>query len=212
MASPSVHESSLTKSTALSSYWREDMITPLQVITALNNAGVSFVLVGAYGLGGWLNEARATEDVDVIVAARHHKKAVQALLTAFPELEGDEHHVVTRLCDRQSKAVVIDVMKPSQQLLRDIFKHTKTVSSKGHDYRVPSLEMAIAMKFAAMISLHRRDKDKYQDAHDFIAIVEANPELDSEKLESLGEQVYPGGGAEVLELVRRAKAGEKLNL
>lgn len=212
MAPPGIHEQALTKSAILASYWNEAMIAPLQVVAALNNAGISFVLVGAYGLSGWVQEPRATEDVDVIVAARQHKKAVRTLLAAFPSLEAEEHHVVTRLRERASKAVAVDVMQPSQQLLRDIFKHTHTVTSQGQTYRVPSLEMAIAMKFAAMISLHRRDKDKYQDAHDFIAMVEANPEIEAEKLNQLGELVYPGGGAEVQEMVRRVRAGEKLNL
>ena len=212
MASPGIHEQALAKSAILASYWKEGMITPLQVIAALNNAGISFVLVGAYGLSGWVQEPRATEDVDVIVAARQHKKAVRVLLGAFPNLEAEEHHVVTRLREGESKAVAVDVMQPSQQLLRDIFKHTHTVTSEGQTYRVPSLEMALAMKFAAMISLHRRDEDKYQDAHDFILMVKANPALDPGKLSELGELVYPGGGAEVQEVVRRVRAGEKLNL
>jgi hypothetical protein len=209
---PEVHDRSLQKSSLLSGYQMEKVIPAHDVIRVLNEAGISFVLVGAYGLSGWIREPRATEDVDVIVAARQHKKAVRALLAAFPTLEADEHDVVSRLRDRESKGVAIDVMRPSQQLLRDIFKNTREVTSQGQMYRVPSLEMAIVMKFAAMISLHRRDKDKYQDAHDFIAMVEANAEADSEKLADLGELVYPGGGAEVIELVRRARAGEKLNL
>ncbi len=52
----------------------------------------------------------------------------------------------------------------------------------------------------------------YQDAHDFILMVREDPKTDSEKLFELGELVYPDGGAELLELVRRARAGEKLNL
>ena len=68
------------------------------------------------------------------------------------------------------------------------------------------------MKFAPMISLYRQDEDKHQDAHDFILMAKANPEIDMEKLSELGSLVYPGGGAEVVELVRRARAGEKLNL
>ena len=206
------HAKSLSKITELSRYWSDSIITPLDVIPVLNQAGVSFVLVGAYGVGGWMNEARATEDVDVVVAQKHMRKAVKVLLEAFPHLEVDDHEVVTRLREKGTGTVVIDVMKPTQPHLRVIFKNTETIRLKGQEYRIPSLEMAVALKFAPMVSLTRADKDKYQDAHDFLALVENNPEMDSEKLAELGDLIYPGGGTELLELVRKARAGEKLNL
>jgi hypothetical protein len=43
-------------------------------------------------------------------------------------------------------------------------------------------------------------------------MVESNSEIDLEKLRELGELVYPGGGAEVLEMVRQVRAGGKLIL
>jgi hypothetical protein len=207
-----VHAKSLAKITELSRYWSDSIITPLDVIPVLNQARVSFVLVGAYGVGGWMNEARATEDVDVVVAQKHVRKAVKVLLEAFPHLEADDHEVVTRLREKGTGTVVIDVMKPTQPHLRVIFKNTETIRSKGQEYRIPSLEMAVALKFAPMVSLTRADKDKYQDAHDFLALVENNSEMDSEKLAELGDLIYPAGGTELLELVRKARAGEKMNL
>jgi len=169
-------------------------------------------LVGMYGLGGWIHESRATEDVDVIVAAKHVKKAVQALLKAFPDLEANDAAVVVHLRHRESQNVHIDIMKPNQQLFREAFKHTSLITSKGQTYRIPNLEMALAMKFAPMVSLHRRDKDKHQDAHDFINMVESNPNIDLKKLAELGDLVYPDGGKELVEMVRRVRAGEKLLL
>jgi hypothetical protein len=72
--------------------------------------------------------------------------------------------------------------------------------------------MALAMKFAPMISLNRADEKKLIDASDFIVIVKSNPEIDLEKLAQLGDLVYPGGGAEIIEKVRQVRAGEKLHL
>jgi hypothetical protein len=43
-------------------------------------------------------------------------------------------------------------------------------------------------------------------------MVKANPDLDEVKLKELGECVYPGRGVEILEMVRRSRAGERLNL
>jgi hypothetical protein len=187
-------------------------ILPLDVIRVLNAIGVNFMLVGAHGIGGWMDKPRATRDVDIVVASRHHKKAIKALLDAFKHLEAEDHDVVTRLRDRETQKVAIDVMKQNQQLYRVALKHTHTVTSDGETYKIPSLEMALAMKFAAMISLHRSDEDKFQDAHDFIYMVKSNPDIDLTQLDELGDLVYPGGGQEILQKARQVRAGERLIL
>jgi hypothetical protein len=202
---------SLAKATALSGFQVMNTLAPLDVITILNKQKISFILVGAYGLAGWTKAPRATEDVHLVVAARHHKKATKALLAAFPHLQTDDQEVVTRLRDRQTHEVAIDLMKPNQ-LYRAAFKHAEAVQAGKQLYRVPCLEMALAMKFAPMISLTREDEKKHLDAHDFILMVKANPEIDLEKLAELGQLVYNGGGQEILEMVRKVRAGEKLVL
>jgi hypothetical protein len=187
-----------------------DMIPPLEVIGVLNGAGVRFVLVGTHGIGGWMQKPRATEDVDVLVTARGHKKAVRALLSAFPQLEADDE-VVTRMRHRETKAVLIDVVKPNQPLLREALAHTHAVTSDGQSYRIPSLEMALAMKFAALVSRTRAVVDKYLDAHDFMRMVSSNPDIDLDKLKGLGGLVS-GDGEVIGEKVRQVRAGEKFNL
>ena len=94
-------------------------IAPLDVIRVLNRAKISFVLVGFHGVGAWMDKPRATEDVDVIVASRHHKKAIQALRKAFPRLAQEDYPVVTRFRDPETRKVAIDVIKPNQQLFRE---------------------------------------------------------------------------------------------
>ena len=187
-------------------------LSPLDVIHVLNREKISFVLVGAYGLSGWRTQARATEDVDVVVAARQVAKAVRVLTKAFPFLEADDADVVVRLRDKETKQVAIDVMKPVQPPYHVIFKHTKKVTTGKETYRVPRLEMALACKFAPMISLMRVDEKKLIDAADFIDMVKKNAEIDLETLEKLGDIVYNGGGKEIVELVRKIRAGEKLEL
>jgi Nucleotidyl transferase AbiEii toxin, Type IV TA system len=189
-----------------------EAITPLDVIRVLNGAGINFVLVGAYGLAGWMKKPRATEDVDVIVAARQHKKATKALSAKFGHLEVEEHEVVTRFRDRETRQVLIDVMKATQPLHRGALKHTHPVQSHGQTYQLPSLEFALAMKFAAMVSPNRGDTKKLQDAHDFRRMIEVNQEIDLAQLAEFGELVSTGGGKEVLEMVRQVRAGEKLIL
>jgi hypothetical protein len=205
------HARTLATSATLSRYYMPNAILPTDVIRVLNHERIPFVLVGAHAAFGWMQEGRTTKDVDVVVAARYHKKAVRVLLAQFKDLEEVELEVVSRLRDRRTREVAIDVMKP-RELYRAAFKHTHSVQSGRLTYRIPTLEMALAMKFAPMTSPNRDGAKKLIDAHDFIMMVRANPEIDLDKLAALGELVYPTGSREILELVRRVRSGETLIL
>ncbi len=207
---PDVHARSLATSTALSSYYVPGFITPLEAVRVLGEAGVRFMLVGSHGLGGWTKKPRATSDVDVLVVARDHARAVEALLGAFPGLAAEDQAGGTRPLDRNTGAVRIDVLKPNQQLYRAAFENTYTAQSEGLTYDVPSLELALAMKFAAMRSSERELADRYFDVADFMRVAQENLAGDMRKLHELGELVYTGGGDEVVENVRKVRAGEEL--
>lgn len=208
----STHAIDLATSSALSGYYVENFVPPEEVIATLNEARIRFMLVGAHGLLAWTKEPRATQDVDILVGVRGQKKAVRVLISRFPHLYAEDHEVVTRLRDLATKKVLVDVMKGNQPLYREAFKFSHEVHEEKQAYEVPCLELALAMKFAAMISLTREDDKKYRDAADFIRMVRANPEIDLAKLATLGELVYPGGGNEIVEKIRQVRAGEKLLL
>jgi hypothetical protein len=207
-----VHGRSLSTSSALSVYYVPELIPPRDVIRVLNDAGVRFMLLGAHGLAGWTRSPRATQDVDILVGVRSHKKAVRALLAAYPRLVVEDHEVVTRLQDLATGEAVIDVLRANQPLYREALKYTYQVNAVGQSYEIPSLELALTMKFASMISLNRPDEDKHVDASDFIKMVKANSHINQTKLHHLGELVYSGGGDELIEKVRQVRAGEKLKL
>jgi Nucleotidyl transferase AbiEii toxin, Type IV TA system len=207
-----VHLQCLAISTALSRHYVKRFITPEKVIDVLNAAGVRFMLAGAHGIGGWMNEARTTQDVDVLVATRHLRPAVQALRTAFPRLTVNDTPVVTRFAEPTTGKVVLDVMKPNQPLHRVAMRHAYRIQTPKRAYDIPTLEFALAMKFAATVSPWRERKRKMQDAVDFAWIVEANPVIDLGKMAQLGQLVYPGGGKEIVKMVRRVRAGERLEL
>jgi len=207
-----IHALSLFKSSALSEYYVPRFIKPSEVIKVLNRAKVSFTLVGAHGIGGWLGRPRASEDVDVIVSKRHHAKAVNVLVAAFPHLEVRDTAVVVRLQDRETGAVAIDVMKPTFPIIQAALTHTHSVRTGKTQFKIPSLEMALALKFAAMVSPFREPKKKYMDASDFMTMADEHPIVNLQKLAAMGQLVYPGGGKEILEMVRRVRAGEKLEL
>ncbi|HEV3142930.1 MAG TPA: hypothetical protein VGZ47_03500, partial [Gemmataceae bacterium] len=142
-------------------------VTPDEIIPVLNQAGVEFVLMGTYAMGGWMSEVRGTDDVDFLIATRHHRKAVRAIQQAFPKLKLKDQKVVSRFIDPASKIVVIDLMKPFERFYREVFENTVPAGR----YRIPDLEMALVCKFAAMISPHRVVKKRARDLGDFMDIV-----------------------------------------
>src|SRR5262245_13677356 len=64
-----------------------EKVTPEGVIAALHRAGVNPVLMGTHGLSGYRSEARATQDVDVLVTKKDVRKAVWVLEQEYPYLE-----------------------------------------------------------------------------------------------------------------------------
>jgi hypothetical protein len=192
-------------------YQREAaMVTPEKVIAVLHEARVNFVLMGTHALGGWRSEARATQDVDVLVTKKDVRKAVRVLRAAYPTLEVLDTPVVTRLIDPVSGKPAIDIMKPTQAVYQIVFRHSIMV---GDTHRIPDLEMALASKFAAMVSPNRAPAKKLVDAGDFVDVVTYNRSaIDLKKLKKLKDKVYPDGGAEIMRLVEDIDAGRPIQL
>jgi hypothetical protein len=190
----------------------EGFIKPLDVISVLNAGKISFMLVGLYGIDGWIHKPRATQDVDVLVSSRQHNKAVNRLIRAFPHLEPDNFPDGTFLREPKSKRTVIDVKKPNEPLYRYALKHSRLVRFSRQRFRIPSLEMALVMRFAVIASPDRPWEDKYQAAHDFMHMAKSNRVINMKRLGVLGDLLDPGQGKELLEQVRQVRAGQKFNL
>jgi hypothetical protein len=184
------------------------MVTPTDVIRLLNRAKVKFILMGTHGISGWRSEPRATQDVDVLIRKSDHSKAVKAVQKAYPDLIREELPVVTRFLDPLDKKPVIDLMKPEEDLYREAFKDPVRV---GKTHFIPNLEVALACKYAAMVSQWRDSEKKYLDAADFISMVKArHDQIAHDVLFSLGEMVRNGGGREIQQLVEEARSGRLL--
>src|ERR1043165_6967788 len=108
---PGIHAQEVLETSVLS---RQQVMTAIpveSVLQVLNSGNIRYVLVGAHGLAGWRKESRATQDVDLVIMAKHQKKATKLLTAAFPFLEADDQEVVTRLRHRESQKVAIDLIK-----------------------------------------------------------------------------------------------------
>ena len=201
---------SIALAAEIASHLVSHMIAPAELIAILDRAGVRFVLTGAYALGVWTDAPRATMDVDALVDQTDHDKAVAAVLADYPALQVEETEVVTRFRSPASGKVVIDLMRPGGAFLEAVFANATRATVDGQDVLIPELEMAAAMKFAAMVSPWRELSKKYIDAGDFIAIVRRHPGLDREKLAALAELLYSDAGDEVRRLADDAVAGRRL--
>src|SRR5262249_8671239 len=161
-----------------SRHYVKNFITPEEVIDVLTAAGVRFLLAGAHAVGGWANESRVTQDIDVLVASRQGRAAVRALRAGLPHLQVQDTPGGVRFADPDTDKVVIDVMKPNQSLFKVAMRNTHRVETAKRTYLIPSLEFALAMKFAAMVSPFRTIGKKLFDAGDFAKMVEANTHIE----------------------------------
>ena len=184
-------------------------LTPERVISVLNRAGINPVLMGAHGINSYRDEARASQDVDVLVTKREVRKAIRVLHEAFPSLKVHENAAVARFVDRVSQTVVLDVMKPSSQVMQLMFRNSIAI---GDRYRVPTLEAALVTKFVAITSPNRVPRKRHLDRADFTSMVEENREvIDLEKLRKLAAKAQTGGGKHILSLIADIDAGREIH-
>jgi hypothetical protein len=208
---PDVHAYGLERSAALSEYYVPNYIKPLDLVAALAREGVRSVLVGSHGMGGWRQGPRAAQDTVLIVAARNHRKAIQTLLSGYPNLTVEDNESGTTLRAPDPKGVVIEVLNPARPLLRKALVKTRTIHVDGRLCLIPTLEIALDLVFDPMTQLPWSSPEKYLNAGDFIRMIQANPRIDFKELEVLGELINKGAGTAIVDKVKRVQAGEKLD-
>jgi len=203
--------SQLSKLPLLGREQPEDVVRmgPEDVIPILKAVGLEFVLVGAHGIGGWLVQTRATQDVDILVRVKDAKKAADAILNVLP-LQMEKHLDVWRF--KQNDQYLLDLMLARAPLYKRVFKEFHEISAKGRTVRVPKLEAALATKFAAMVGHYRAPEKRLLDAADFSSMVSANKDIDLALLEEIAELIYSGAGAEAVKYVKDARAGRILEI
>src|SRR5437870_3606119 len=192
-----------------------------QVLRALAQKKIPFVLTGAHAVGGWTGRPRATHDVDILVKGRrNHARAVKAIKALYPQLELRDFAGVAAFFVPGEKESVIDVAYPHRPDIEETLRSAIWAedAARGLRYRIPSLEAALANKYGAMLTPNRDLGKRAIDVGDFTFMVqhsldEGRQPIDVAELAALGEKVWPdGGGREILHLVERVKAGKPINL
>jgi hypothetical protein len=192
-----------------------------RVLRTLTQKRVPFVLTGAHGIASWTGRPRNTQDIDILVkGGRNLTRAVKAIRELYPELEERQFAGVTGFFVPGNTASVIDVTYPHRADLAETLETPIWTEDReqGLRYRIPSLEAALANKYGAMLTPSRPLDKRMSDAVDFTRMVqhsmdECRTPIDLEKLELLGEKVWPaGGGKEILRMVDVVKACKAIHL
>jgi hypothetical protein len=209
---PAGHARGMRISVTLTSDYRQTHrqgamdIKPQDVIDVLTAAGVKkWVLMGLHGYVGYLPQPRATQDVDVLISPSDRKRAVKAVREAWPTLVVQELEPVVRFkdphdcfADGQPKPV-IDLMLTWSRLNEAILREKENVVVDPEtQHFIPTVEAALASKYAAMVSDFRDREKKDYDAADFRRIARANfDRVNREQLRRLGDLIWDGGGEEL---------------
>lgn len=208
------HARGIRISSAITSNYRQTHrknamdITPQEVIDVLVNAGVTkWVLMGLHGYVGYLPDPRATQDVDILIPHSQKKKAVKAIMETWPSLVVQQLEAVIRFKDPADLDAegrpkpVIDLMLPWNKLNEAVLRDDEhTVIDTETKHVIATVEVALASKYAAMISDFRSWEKKQQDAVDFRRIARTNRDhVDRDYLRRLGELVWSDGGGIELE-------------
>jgi hypothetical protein len=192
-----------------------------EILKTLTRKRIPFVLTGAHGIASWTGRPRNTLDVDILAkGGRNLTRAVKAIRDLYPDLEVRNLAGVTAFFIPGETTSVIDVTYPHRADLAETLANPVWTEDKelGLRYRTPSLEAALANKYGAMLTPSRNVLKRMQDVIDFSFMVQhaydpGRQPIDLARLEFLGEKVWPGGGgAEILRMVERVKAGEAISL
>lgn len=211
------HVSNLTKSFELSSQQVGDAIDPLEVAAVFEKEKLSYVLIGGHLMSFYTGIARATVDVDFIVGGKDFQKATKLIKSHYDQLSENNkvHHVTydsksSKTIDRER----IDLVKDTFSLFSAVVnRYSITLRAGKESIKVPTIEAAIALKFAACISPYRGDDDKPVDQSDLMKLIKSRSEKpDERKLKELGDLIYSGGGKELIVVVDDVIAGKRINL
>lgn len=206
----------LQKSYELSSQQISDAVNPLEVAALFEKEKVSYVLIGGHMLSYYTGAARATVDVDFIINDTHFLCAANLIKSAYSQLKYHDriYHITF---DSQQPDLAdperIDLIHDAFPLFREIVRtHSIIVSGNMHMVKIPTVEAAIALKFAASISPNRGDENKPIDNADLLKLVRSKALLDRDVLFKLGDLVYNGGGKELEAIVGDIQNGRSVSL
>ncbi len=202
----------LINSYELSKQSISNVINPLEIIELFEKLNLQYVLVGGHMLAYYTDNPRATVDVDFIIAKKDFNEAVNLINNDYPNLIlNDKNHHITfdDRNDNSKNAERIDLIKDEFPLFKMVLK---TIQNTKEDIKIPVLEAAIVLKFAACISPNRSVEDKLVDQADLIQLIKSEKNLNQKILSNLSESIYTGGSKELMQVIDDVLNNKEVNL
>ena len=181
----------------------ENIPEPSEVIKIIDQSKTNYVIIGAHGIYHHTQKLRATIDIDIVVS--DPPKVTKLISDAWPFLI--IKNLEAKISFMQDGHEVIDLVKPNQPIFLLALQH--------HADGLPTLEMALVLKFASMISPNRQMPEKTQDAADFkIMTLKNKDKLCLEKLTELAAkaEIYNGAPKEISELTSNIIDGKPISI
>jgi hypothetical protein len=194
----------------------EDAVNPSEVAAIFEREKVSYALIGGHMVSFYTGNARATVTVDFIVGGAHFARAAKAIDKAYSQFKqnGRVYHVTyDSKKGGPTDAERIDLVRDGFPLFREVVtRYCHAVKTDSHTVKIPTIEAAIALKFAASISPNRGVENKPVDNADLLRLIRSTLRIDDKVLLTLGDFIYRGGGKELIALVADIRAGKPVRL
>ncbi|MEJ2754543.1 MAG: hypothetical protein P8104_01580 [Gammaproteobacteria bacterium] len=157
----------LQSSYELSRRQTEDAVNPLEVVALFEKEKVSYVLIGGHMLSFYTGVARATVDVDFIIGGADFVRTTEVIDKAYAQFQHHDriyHVTYDSKKKNQKNPERIDLVKDGFPLFREVVqRYCHTLCMNTRTIKIPTIEAAIALKFAASISPNRGDENKPMD-------------------------------------------------
>jgi hypothetical protein len=143
----------------------------LRLVETLERQEVPWCMIGGLAVNHWANEALATADVDIVIAAEGVDEAVESLQAAGFTAEKFEWSINLK---GNSK---VSVQISTEDFYAEFPSRSVSADVHGILMRVASLSDTLAGKMAAYSDSKRRASKRQKDLLDIVRLVEAHPEL-----------------------------------
>ena len=159
----------------------------LDLLNRLEEAGVDWVLVGAEAINLYLENPRATVDVDLVVRKKDLRKAKKILKETCLDVKDSEVHFDALLSPPPIR-LRVDVIKSQSHVL---FEEALDRKVEVEGVKATPVEVLLALKYLSASSPWRERGDKFQDLADFLHAYRDNrPRIDRALLVDLGSRAY----------------------
>jgi hypothetical protein len=172
---------------------------------ALQEAKADHTLVGGLAVGALSGKPRATVDVDLVMWQDDVERFLEALWEEFGEREVVRYRKLLRVAEPAIDVIVANGNSLREQTMSEGLR--QPIDYDGVGLLIPTLESAMVLKYAAIVSRDRSAEDALQDIADLGRLVASRPDVETEDVVRLARPLRTRSPKEVARVMERLKAG-----